>query len=134
MTPDQAKARLKASERNKLELAAQLIDEVLAGGNQTEALHAETDGNAPTFNRRCGKCQTPIIWTTTENGHKAALDERPRPYFLSDGGTAIFQGGVEGYGYHYDETPEGCPGQQASPKATKHDDAPRRPEWQDIYD
>jgi hypothetical protein len=134
MTLGQLGARFKATERKKLELAARLLDEVLAGDDQIEARDAGKNGHAPVFNRRCSKCQRPIMWAATENANKAALDERPGAYVLTDGGTAIFQGGFAGYGYHYDGTPEGCPGQQVSAEAAKQDDPPRRREWQDVYD
>jgi hypothetical protein len=122
-----------ASERKKLELAVQLLEEVLAGDEQPHVRELESNGAAPTFDSRCKKCGQPILWAPTESGRMVALDQRPGPYILSEDGTAIWQA-QGGLAYHYDGTPEGCPKQQASAETIKQDDPPRRREWQDIYD
>lgn len=114
--------------REKLELARQLLDEVLdvPGGNDEPANARLT----PEFLARCTKCGRDIHWAMTENGKRAALDDRPGPYALAADGTAEFEGGFGGFGYHYDGEPGGCP---AQPKTDKDVDLPRR-EWQDVYD
>jgi hypothetical protein len=112
--------------REKLELVKQLLDEVLEVSTSNEGL---TTARTPDFSAQCMKCGRAIRWAATENGKRAALDERPGPYVLV-GSTAVFEGGTAGYAYHYDGTPDGCP---AQPRRESDDDPPRR-EWQDIYD
>jgi hypothetical protein len=90
-----------------------------------------SSASKPTFSSRCTHCGCAIHWATTfPNMKKVALDQRSGSYFLRGDGKAVWgKGDAEGYAYHYDSSPDGCP--SARPE---QDDEPPRREWQDIYD